>query len=500
MRRALVAAAPLALAAVAGCNNNFDPASFVDKLRLLAVKAEPPDMPAGMMSTLTATAANPGGAAPTITWDACLLPPPPATGQGVNQDCVGLPEGDPSLVPFGQGDSVTATMPTLSPSMIGLPDQTNGFYLPVRLRARRRRQHAGGLLPLRIFLGALTPNAPNQNPALTGIFIVPVGRRRRRRRDADRRDQRRPPVHASDQLSPARAGHAGQPGDVRQVFDGDPRTTPPRTVTETVRISWFTTAGHFDQRRHRRRQAGHHAHPRQAPAAVGHADRRVGRGARRARRQPTSCTAAPVPLKRRADRADRQRAASTASRTPALRGASSPSRPPRWRPSRPGRDRSARWSDVRAAPPGARVRHSASASRSWRGHGVGEPGVERGRPRRLDADGARLCTTVPEPTTNTSRARNGASARPSAKQRHRRRRRQRQLHHRHVRRRIRQHQRRPRAVIPAPRARRPRRPSGARRPRVRAGDERRQSRAPAPARPAPDTSCAYIFAGKPPKS
>jgi len=29
------------------------------------------------------------------------------------------------------------------------------------------------------------------------------------------------------------------------VFDGDPRTTPPRTVTETVRISWFTTAGEF---------------------------------------------------------------------------------------------------------------------------------------------------------------------------------------------------------------------------------------------------------------
>ncbi|MGZ3441640.1 MAG: hypothetical protein ACXVDD_19100, partial [Polyangia bacterium] len=30
------------------------------------------------------------------------------------------------------------------------------------------------------------------------------------------------------------------------VFDGDPRTTPPRTATETVRISWFTTAGSFD--------------------------------------------------------------------------------------------------------------------------------------------------------------------------------------------------------------------------------------------------------------
>ncbi len=241
MRRALIAAA--AALALAGCNNNFDPASFVDKLRLLAVKAEPPDLPAGMMSTLTATAANPGGATPTITWDACLLPPPPATGQGVNQDCVGLPEGDPSLVPFGQGTSVTATMPTLSPSMIGLPDQTNGFYLPVRLRLDAGGNTLVAFYSLRIFLGALTPNAPNQNPALTGIFTVPSA-------DAGAGDEmpidetNPPVVHASDQLS-LRALVTPDSQETYVVFDGDPRTTPPRTVTETVRISWFTTAGHF---------------------------------------------------------------------------------------------------------------------------------------------------------------------------------------------------------------------------------------------------------------
>src|SRR3954471_18744384 len=99
--RALVV---LALVA-AGCGNSFDPASFVDKLRLLAVKAEPPDVAFGQMTTLTATAVNPGGSTPAITWDACLLPPPPATGEAVNQDCVALPEGDASLVPFQEGAS-----------------------------------------------------------------------------------------------------------------------------------------------------------------------------------------------------------------------------------------------------------------------------------------------------------------------------------------------------------------------------------------------------------
>jgi len=53
MRRALVACA-LALAC-AGCGLDFDPASFVDKLRLLAVKAEPPDVACGQMTTLSAT-------------------------------------------------------------------------------------------------------------------------------------------------------------------------------------------------------------------------------------------------------------------------------------------------------------------------------------------------------------------------------------------------------------------------------------------------------------
>src|SRR3954463_7730494 len=167
--RALVV---LALVA-AGCGNDFDPASFVDKLRLLAVEAEPPDVAFGQMTTLTATAVNPVGSAPAITWDACLLPPPPATGQAINPDCVALTEGDPSLVPLGQGATVMATMPSVMPSMIGLPDQTNGFYLPVRLKLDADGHSLVAFYSLRIFLGALTPNAPNQNPTLTGIFTVP---------------------------------------------------------------------------------------------------------------------------------------------------------------------------------------------------------------------------------------------------------------------------------------------------------------------------------------
>lgn len=226
-----------------GCGNTFDLASFVDKLRLLDVKAEPTDVAFGQMTTLTATALNPGGSAPTITWDACLLPPPPATGEAVNQDCVALPEGDPSLVPFGQGTSVMATMPMLSPSMLGLPDQTNGIYLPVRLRLDADGKSLVAFYELRIFLGPLTPNPPNQNPVLAGIFTVPSADA-----GADENlpldDANPPTVHNGDELA-LRALVTPESMETYQVFDGDPRTTPPRTVTETVKISWYTTAGEF---------------------------------------------------------------------------------------------------------------------------------------------------------------------------------------------------------------------------------------------------------------
>ncbi|MCU1278529.1 MAG: hypothetical protein JWM53_2075 [bacterium] len=241
MRRALVVG--LAALAVGGCGDQFDPASFVDTLRLLAVKAEPPEVAPGMVTALTATAVNPGGATPTVTWDACLLPPPPATGQAVNQDCIALPQRDPSLVSFGAGLAVTATMPALSPSMLGLPDQTNGFYLPVRVRLDADGKSLVSFYSLRLGLGALSPNPPNGNPTLTGIFRVPSADAGAAE-DAPLDEAAPPEVHGSDEVA-LRALVTPESQETYVVYDGDPRTTPARTVTEAVRVSWYTTAGHF---------------------------------------------------------------------------------------------------------------------------------------------------------------------------------------------------------------------------------------------------------------
>ena len=234
----------VAIASCAGCTPDFDPASFVDKLRLLEVKAEPPDIPPGASTTLTAETANPGGSAPTLTWDACLLPPPPATGQSVNQECITLENSD-KLVHLGDGTTVSTTMPMLDPSMVGLPDQTNGVYLPVRIKLDADGKSLVAFYALRIYLGPLLPNPPNQNPTLRGIYSVPSADAGADEGSPIAADSP-PEVHAGQELA-LRALVTPESAETYMVYDGDPRTTPPRTVTETIRISWYTTAGEFTE-------------------------------------------------------------------------------------------------------------------------------------------------------------------------------------------------------------------------------------------------------------
>jgi hypothetical protein len=238
--RALAIAA--AILAGAGCTRSFDPAALVDKLRLLAVKAEPPEVAPGHETTMTATFANAGGSTPTVTWDACLLPPPPASGETVNVDCVGLDSGD-KLLHFGDGPSVTATLPMLTLNDVGPPDQTNGFYLPVRLRLDADGQSLVAFYSLRIYPGPFSPNPPNHNPTLIDIFTVPSAGA-----GADQQTALGdlPPVTVTAHDTVAlRALLTPDSAETYQVFDGDPRTTPPRSVTEVIRVSWFSTAGSF---------------------------------------------------------------------------------------------------------------------------------------------------------------------------------------------------------------------------------------------------------------
>jgi hypothetical protein len=122
-------------------------------------------------------------------------------------------------------------MPMLGLDMVALPDATNGIYLQVRERVDADDKTLVATYGLRIHLtrfgGIVNPNPPNQNPTLLpSDDAVPAT------------------VHANDKVT-LRATVTPESAESYVVYDGDPRTTAPRTVTETVRVHWFTTAGTF---------------------------------------------------------------------------------------------------------------------------------------------------------------------------------------------------------------------------------------------------------------
>ncbi len=221
----------LGAAFLCACGTSFDPASFVDGMRVLAVKAEPPEVAPGQATTLTALAVDTSGAPIQLSWDACTEPPLPGKGP-VNPDCFVL-DPAPYLLPLGAGPTITADVPQVAPAIFGPPDASGGLYLPIRARAR----FASGLVDTAYLLRLANGTAPNHNPRLTGVFVVPATGS---------------PV-ALDEASPLEV-HAGDRITLRAQFSDDSAETYPivlpgqaSTVTELLRASWFATGGSLSE-------------------------------------------------------------------------------------------------------------------------------------------------------------------------------------------------------------------------------------------------------------
>ncbi len=238
---------------LAGCSSgNFDPASYVTGMRLLTVLAEPPEIPAGAQSALSAVAVDiagadggspDGGTAINYHWSACLAPRSAASGV-VDDACV----TDPSvLTAVGDGANVMLTMPTLDPSMLGLPDASFGFYLPVRLDLSAGDSKDVAFYRLRYSLGLL---APNQNPVITGVEGVAVQNPK-----ADLSKQPSPEPFAES--TPIEVGVnegvrlrvdlADGSAESYLIPVGDPTKGQTQTITEELREVWFATAGSFTE-------------------------------------------------------------------------------------------------------------------------------------------------------------------------------------------------------------------------------------------------------------
>jgi hypothetical protein len=221
MLRALMLAG---ICAMFACQSSTDlPVSFVTGLRVLGARADPPQVDPGGRATVALLVADTTGRAATASWTRCLEPPLP--GAAVNPDCV-TRQTAPFLQALGDGLTITADMPELAPGALGLPDVTNGVYLPLVARVTDGADTVVAVYRLR--LGDGSP--ANRNPAIAEVDVVEADG------VAAPLDAASPRVvHAGDALA---LEVAFAPGSV-ETYAGPGGLT----ATEVLTTSWFSTAG-----------------------------------------------------------------------------------------------------------------------------------------------------------------------------------------------------------------------------------------------------------------
>jgi hypothetical protein len=255
------------LLSIAGCGPDFNPASYLTGLRVLAVKAEPPEVAPGQTATLTPLIFDNRGAdagALTYRWSMCLRAPLP--GSSVSLDCFDSDLGADATTPLGEGESIQLTMPTLSQDQLGLPDFTGGVYLPVLLRVSDGVETVTAVYRLRYTQSIMTPffsgpiQPPNHNPHIEDIFID-------FERDAGSRPVGDLAIHTGDRVMLRAAlpdsdheqypqiegtlsvpdGGVSLDGGVH-FFDGGLSVGGITlvNVNETLRVSWFANIGRVE--------------------------------------------------------------------------------------------------------------------------------------------------------------------------------------------------------------------------------------------------------------
>ncbi|HEY8923236.1 MAG TPA: hypothetical protein VIU64_02575 [Polyangia bacterium] len=220
-----------------GCQSFPDPpVSFVTGLRVLGVRAEPPQVSPPAETRLALLIASTAAWPVEVTWNACLRAP--LAGQVVNPSC--LTADSPDLVPLGGGSAdgssdelaVTVALPPVSPESLGQPDATGGVYLPLVARVADGGNELTAVYRLRI--GGESP--ANANPTLVSIDGL-------------------------DDTADGAAARVVRNGDELTLgvtlADGSAETyvAPDGTLaTESLTTSWFCTAGEVSVERTSARQ------------------------------------------------------------------------------------------------------------------------------------------------------------------------------------------------------------------------------------------------------
>jgi hypothetical protein len=217
------------LSGLGGCQSFSDPpVSFVVGLRVLGIKAEPPQIAPGASTTLTTLAVDTDGATPAASWNQCNLPPLP--GQTVNAACVdGSAAAD--LQPIGDGLTIPFVMPQVTAASLGGPDATGGVYLPLVAAVDASPQAASPQALTAVYRLRLADADPaNANPSIADVLSVDAAGA----------------MSALEETAPTPVQSGGTlsltvtfaPGSAQSYIAADGTVT-----TETLTTSWFCTAG-----------------------------------------------------------------------------------------------------------------------------------------------------------------------------------------------------------------------------------------------------------------
>lgn len=239
---AILPIVPILSIALCACGPSFDPPELLNRTRLLAVAAEPPELGAGEKTTLRALV-YPPKAAVTLEWAYCTQATTTTAVAPTASDCIEN-ETAPFLTPIGDGESIEFTMPAFPPTQFGLPDSSFGVYLPIRVRLKEKGVLVEtGIYRLRYTLpipGVMLPK--NQNPKLLGLYQVP-----------DTAPSTGPTTQPLDETTPypwdgktplkLRAALTDGSIETYQTVSGDLKNPTLKPANETIDFQWYGDTG-----------------------------------------------------------------------------------------------------------------------------------------------------------------------------------------------------------------------------------------------------------------
>jgi len=225
------------LVLLAGCSDALDQRlAIVDRDRVLAITSEPPEVTPGNAAVLTALVGSPTGTlgeAP--AWSLCTAPKPPTEDNAVADGCLA-----DQVTPLGTSPTLTATIPvdacrTYGPDVTSTgfrprdPDPTGGYYQPIRA--------AVPSIDLAFGFTRITCDLANAPGDVAQQYLETYVANANPTLDA--------PVVASSVATDSDVTLSiGWPADaVESYIYFDPDTETLITRRESIRLSWFATAG-----------------------------------------------------------------------------------------------------------------------------------------------------------------------------------------------------------------------------------------------------------------